>query len=297
MAVGYFMGRRGWAGENEKRFLNRFILNIAVPCNCVEGMLDNLKREELFRAWRLLLAAFLSVGLCLLLASLLARLLNIPRERRGVFTAMTGLSNTIFIGIPVCLQLFGEKCMPYLMLYFLANTTFVQLAGIPLVAGSGNLGRRAPGAAGVLRALITSPPVLGVIAGIALLLLGLRLPAPIMQTVRYIGGSVTPLALIYCGLIIYELGLRNVHFQRGMPTMLLVRLVAAPLICLFCCRLLGITGLARDVFVVESGLPVVTQIVVMAGAYGADEKYAAAGLCLSTLGSFISIPVLSFLLQ
>jgi len=35
---------------------------------------------------------------------------------------------------------------------------------------------------------------------------------------------------------------------------------------------------------------------VMAGAYGADEKYAATGACLSTLGGFITIPILMLIM-
>ena len=47
---------------------------------------------------------------------------------------------------------------------------------------------------------------------------------------------------------------------------------------------------------VESALPVVSQVTVLAGAFGADERYAATGACLSTLGSFITIPVLMLVL-
>ena len=62
------------------------------------------------------------------------------------------------------------------------------------------------------------------------------------------------------------------------------------------CRMSGISGLAHDVFVVSSGLPVVSQITVMAGAYGADEQYSAIGATLTTIGCFLSIPVIMVLL-
>ena len=35
----------------------------------------------------------------------------------------------------------------------------------------------------------------------------------------------------------------------------------------------------------------------MAGAYGADEEYAATGACLSMLGCFLTIPVLMLILS
>ena len=76
----------------------------------------------------------------------------------------------------------------------------------------------------------------------------------------------------------------------------LQNLVISPLICAGMCRLFGITGLAYQVFVVESALPVVSQVTVMAGDFGADDKYAATGATLSTLACFITIPVLMVLM-
>lgn len=105
-----------------------------------------------------------------------------------------------------------------------------------------------------------------------------------------------PTALIYCGYIIYELGLKNLRLMRGLPTMIVVRLGVAPVVCWLFCHLFGMSGLPMNVFIVESALPVVSQVTVMGGAYGADEKYAATGAALSTLCSFISIPILMLVL-
>ena len=49
--------------------------------------------------------------------------------------------------------------------------------------------------------------------------------------------------------------------------------------------------MARGVFTMESALPTMTQSVVMAGLLGADEDYAALGAAVSTLLSFVMIPL------
>ena len=296
MSVGYFMGVRGWMTAQEKKFVSKYIVNIAVPCNCVVGLLNNLIHDQLAQAGIMLVSGLLGVGATLLLSMALATLLRLPRERWGVFVLMAGLSNTIFIGIPVSTQLFGEACMPYLMIYFLANTTFLQSLGFVLIERAGSKGGGGITVAGVLKSMFTKPPVLAVIFSLILLVLDLRLPGPVMKFAGYISNSVSPMALIYCGFIIFELGLKNIRLMKGLPLMLVVRLGVAPLVCLAFCQLFGVTGLAREVFIVESALPVVSQVTVMAGAYGADERYAATGACLSTLGRFITIPILMVLL-
>ena len=136
MSVGYFMGVKGWMTTREKRFVSRYIVNIAVPCNCVVGLLDNLSHNDLAQAGLLVASGVLGVGVTLLISTAAAALLHLPRKRWGVFVAMAGLSNTLFIGIPVCTQLFGQVCMPYVMLYYLANTIFVQSVGILLIRAS-----------------------------------------------------------------------------------------------------------------------------------------------------------------
>ena len=296
MSVGYFMGTKGWMTAQEKKFISKYVVNIAVPCNCIVGLLKNLDHDSLAQAGIMLLSAVLGVGATLVLALGLAVLLRLPRERWGVFVAMTAFSNTLFVGIPVCTQLFGEACMPYLMIYYLANTSFVQLVGLNLIERSGTVSRGKTSAWGFVKNLVAKPPIAAILFSLLLLALDLGLPAPVMSFAGYISNSVSPLALIYCGYIIYELGLKQVRLMRGLPTMLVMRLAVAPVVCACFCHLFGITGLAMKVFVVESALPVVSQVTVMAGAFGADEKYAATGACLSTLGSFISIPILMLLL-
>ena len=296
MSVGYFMGVGGWMTVNEKKFLSKYIVNIAVPCNCLVGLLNNLDRSSLAQAGLMVAAGVLAVTADLLVSAAAAALLRLPRARWGVFVAMAGLSNTLFIGIPVCTQLFGEASMPYIMLYYLGHTSFLQSVGVMLIERAGNVQGQGTSVGSFLRDMFTKPPILGVVASILLLALGLRLPDPLMRFAGYISSSVSPLALIYCGFIVYEVGLKNLRLLRGLPTMLVMRLVLSPVICLGCCSLFGMEGLPLKVFVVESALPVVSQVTVMAGAYGADEEYAATGACLSILASFVTIPVLMLIL-
>ena len=296
MLVGYCLGRAGWMGSSEKKFLGRYIMNIAVPCNCLVGLLNNLDRAMLSEVGIMVAVSILGVTTNFVLGMILATLLKLPKNRWGVFVPMVGLSNTLFIGMPLSTQLFGDVCLPYVMVYYMSSTIFTQSVAVMLIerAGNGSSGKRS--ITGFLKDVFTKPPIVATFLTIIMLLIGYRPPEIIMSFAKYISSSVSSLALLYCGYIVCELGLRNIRFERGIPVMILCRLVVAPLICVCYCRLFGIAGLARDVMVVESALPVVSQITVMAGNFGADDKYAAAGATLSTIGCFFTIPMLMVLL-
>lgn len=296
MSVGYLMGRWGWMTAAEKKFVSKYIINIAVPCNCIVGLLNNLDRNFLAEAGGMMATGILSVIITVLVSAGVGLLLRLPRNRQGVFIAMAGFSNTLFIGLPVCTQLFGDKSMPYIMLYYIGHTSLMQSVGVMLVERAGAKPGGKGGVPQFLRDVFLKPPILSVIFSVLMLVMGWSLPNTLMRFANYISGSVSPLALIYCGFIVYEVGLKNLRFLRGLPIMLVMRLAIAPVICLACCSLFGMSGLALQVFVVESALPVVSQVTVMAGAFGADEQYAAIGSCLSILGSFITIPVLMLIL-
>ena len=79
MAVGYGMGVRSWMTAREKKFVSKYIINIAVPCNCVVGLLDNLDHGDLARAGLLVVSALLGVGVTLLISAGVAALLRLPR--------------------------------------------------------------------------------------------------------------------------------------------------------------------------------------------------------------------------
>ena len=296
MLVGYWMGHRGWMGVSEKKFLGKYIINIAVPCNCLVGLLNNLDRSMLAEAGVMLVSCILGVVLNFLVGMAVATLLKLPRNRWGVFVAMLELSNTIFIGLPLCTQLFGEVCTPYIMLYYLSNTIFTQSLAVILVDRAGTKSGKKQGVGVFLKDMFTKPPIVAVVLSLTMLIVGFRPPQLVMTFSKYISNSVSPLALIYCGYIVYELGIQNLRFERGLGILVVFRLIISPLICAALCQGFGITGLPHDVFVVGAGLPVVSQITVMAGTYGADDRYAATGATLSTLGCFFTIPVLMVLM-
>lgn len=297
MAVGFLLGKLKFMTAAEKKFVSRYVINIAVPLNTIVGIQKNLKRADMFEMGPLLLVPLLTILICLAVSMLVAKALKLPKRRSGVFVALAFLSNTLFIGLPMAQELFGDVSLPYVMLYYMCSTVFTQTVALMLVEHSGDAAeqkekKQKEKKQNLLVSLFTKPPILGIIAAYVLLLADIRLPRIAMSFMNYVSATVTPLALFYCGFVIYELGKKSLRLERGIPAMLVLRLLFAPLVSILVTRALGITGLPQKVFLIEAALPSVSQITVMAGAYGADEQYAAIGSVLSTLGIFITVPIL-----
>lgn len=292
-ATGYLCAARGWMGPQAKAFLGKFTLSVAVPCMCIYGLINNLSKELLVQSGSFLLVPLLSTVVLILLSLLIGRLLKLPRKKLGVFMMMCSVSNAIFVGLAMCTELFGEVCTPYVMLYYLVNTSFVQLLFLSLVrwsAGSGGFDRDQ------VKKFLTTPAVIAVFVGLALMWFEVELPPLVMSYCRYMNNLVTPLALLLTGYIIHEIGLKNIRLDRDLGIAMVFRFLLAPAFSVALCRAFGVTGLAHDVLVVEMAMPVVTQTVVAAAEYGADEEFAAQGAALSTVACFVVIPVLMLIL-
>lgn len=293
-ACGYFCARAGWITREVKSFLSRYIMRIAVPVMCVYSLRNSLSMELLRASGPLLLVPALVSGALWLLSGLIGRAFGLEPPRRSVFKSMCTVSNAMFIGYPMALELFGEESVLYVMLYFLINTAYAQffcVAGIRRAcSGAGG----SPGAA--LKSFFTTPPVIGVLLGILLVVTDIRLPELVMSCARYINETVTPLALLLVGAVIHEIGLKSLRPDRVLLCAMGFRFLLAPGLTLALCALLGVEGLARSVIVVLSTMPVLVQTVVASTEYGGDEQLAARGVALSTLACFVVIPLLMLLL-
>ncbi len=294
MATGYFMGYKGWIKPEHKPMMYKLIIWVAMPFMCINSIQTNFTREMFRGAGALIAVPLLNIGLLTVLAALLARLLKLPKKQTGVFITMCSLSNSVFIGYPMCLELFGETCIPFVMWYYVMNTMFFQTVGVWLIRRSAveDSGFSLAG----LKVVLKNPPFIGIVIGFLLLALDIQLPRFVMSYTKYMSNMVSPLGLIYSGFVMYETGLGKVKLERGLPATMIMRFIASPLLCMALCMAFGLTGIAHDTYVVEVTMPTMTQVTVQASGLGADEQYAAKGATISTILAFAVIPVLMMIL-
>ena len=296
-AVGFFCAAKGWFSDAAKAFLSKFIMNVAVPFMCIYTLRYRLTREMVFEAGPMLLVPFLVMAILYILSFAAGKLMKLPRKSMGVFMMMASLSNTLFIGYPMCTELFGADAEPYIIMYYLVGTCFTQGLGITLIRFTGEGESKKQTVGGVLKKLITTPPIIGIIIGITVVMLDIRLPNLVMTFSRYMNQVVTPMALLVTGKIIYDIGLKNLRIDFKMLVTLVFRFLLSPGLCFLFCHVFGIKGLAMNVFMVQAAMPVVSQTVVAAAEYKADDGFAARGAATTTIASFVVIPLLMIFLN
>lgn len=294
--VGYFFTAKGWFNGEVAKHFSRIITNIALPAYMIWNLMTTFSHELLLDLAPGLLVPFTSIIACYVVGYILAKILHIKENRQGTFCSMFSLSNSIFIGLPVNLALFGEKSMPYVLLYYIANTSLFWTIGANGIRRDGISGQSKVKFVQVLKNVF-SPPLLGFLVAITLILLGVSLPHFFIDACKYLGNLTTPLSMMFIGIAIYAVKLKNIKFSKDMATIILGRFVIAPLIVMGITYAIPLPILMKKVFIIQASLPVMTLTAVLAKSYQADAEYAAVMTTVTTIAAIITIPIYMLIFQ
>ena len=296
IVTGYIFTAKGWFDEKIGKVFSRIIINIALPAYMIWNLMSTFSKELLLNLAPGLVVPFTSIVVCLVVGYAISKLIGIAPNRQGTFRSMFSLSNAIFIGLPVNLALFGETSMPFVLLYYIANTTLFWTVGVNGISNDGMSGQGKVPISEVLRKIF-SPPLLGFIAAIVLIMLGVSLPHFILDTCKYLGNLTTPLSMLFIGIAMHGVKLKNIKLSKDMVAIIFGRFIVAPLIVMVITYAIPLPILMKKVFIIQAALPVMTLTAVVAKAYQADADYAAVITTVTTIASIITIPFYMLIFQ
>jgi malate permease and related proteins len=295
IGIGYILSGRGWFNEDTSKLFSRILVGLALPALMISNIMSTFTKESLSQAGIGLLIPPISIATSFLLSIVIAKLIKIKPERKGTFQCMFFLSNTMFIGLPVNLALFGEASIPYVLYYYFANTTFLWTLGVYLIRKDSGLNNESIFSLDAFKKIF-SPPLIAFIIAIIFIILGVELPKFVMDTCKYIGNLTTPLSMFFIGIVIKSVDLSNFKFDKDMLWVIIGRFIISPLLIYIISVTLSTPSMMRNVFVIQSALPIMTNMVILTKVYNGDYEYAAVMTVLTTLASLIFIPIYRFLL-
>lgn len=293
--VGYGLAKKGWFDEKTPSLIAKLVTQVALPCYMIYTIVGRFTADELLKMLPQLRFPALSMIILLAIAMAVAQLFMVDKKHQGLFVSMFFNSNTIFVGLPINQALFGDKSIPYVLVYYMCNTTFFWTIGTYLIQKDGRkevtLDFR-----GTLKKIF-SPPLMGFIIGVILVLLNIKLPAFLLSDFQYLGNLTIPLSMIFIGISVANAGLSRLRFTQDNVLVLVGRFVVAPLLMMLIVKNAQMPQLMKEVFIIQSAMPVMTNAPVVAKLYGADSDYAAIMVTESTILTMLVIPILMLLLN
>lgn len=221
LAIGVALRGFGRVPDNAHTTLNSFIIYVAFPA-LILVQVHGLHLEP-----RMLLSVSMPWLLFIVGAGLfwiIARCLKLPPTTTGALMLTGGLGNTSFIGLPMIEALYGKSgiatgiLIDTLGTYLVLSTLGVTIACI--------YSRGTATAGSVVRRVVTFPPLIAVIAAMALM--NVSYPIWLSDVLTRLGGTLAPLALVSVGLQLRLDALRGNRTPLALG--LSYKLIAAPLL-------------------------------------------------------------------
>lgn len=229
-----------------------------------------------------LYALIASVIVFILLEIVAAYWVDEPSDR-GVFVQGGYRSNMGIVGLAYCINAYGDEGLKAASLYLgMVTILFNVLAVITL-----NRANNRENAWGkTLRGVVTNPLIIGILLGVPVSLLGLKLPDFVVHTGEYFARMTLPLALLCTG---GALSLKSMNDHRVLTFgSSIAKLIAVPLLITGVAIILGFRGIELGILLLMTSAPTAAASYVMVRTIGGNATVAANIIAVTTLGSILT---------
>ena len=294
ITLGYLLQAKGWFQEGFSKSIADLILKIALPASIFVSVLKFITREQLVSFFGASLYPLVTVILGYIVAWGAVVLFKVPVGRRGVMLNTFVNANTVFMGLPLNLSLFGEEAMPYFLVYYVINTLSIFTVGTYVVAidrPDGNKNK------GIQWKSLCSPPLIAFLVALAVVALGIPVPTFAQNSINIVGSLVTPLSLMYIGINLQQSGLGTLRIDRDTILALAGRFIIFPMLMVLVLLVGGADNtLLKDTFIIQSTIPTLVIMPILAAEAKGDVDFATNVVTMTTIAYLAVLPLWSLFL-
>ena len=297
IVLGYILQVKGWFGDAFGPNLSRLIMNVALPASIFVSVMKYLTLDKLISLSGGLLYTFVAFILGYVVAYIAVILFKVRPGRRGTMINTFVNANTIFIGLPLNVALFGDQALPYFLIYYITNTISTWTLGVYLMTSDSKSGQSKETTKFDWKKLLPAPLV-GFLVALLFLILRISIPDFATNTLTYVGNIVTPLSLIYIGIVLAKAGLNTIAFDKDTIVALVGRFILAPLTMLLVLKFFAPNMATAEfkTFMIQSATPALAVLPILANQGKGDVEFSTNVVTLSTVLFIIVIPILQTLL-
>lgn len=283
--------------EQMKFSISRLVFNITLPLlilTTVSGM--DMSHEVLINGFWVIVFSVLSLVLMHLVGKYTALLFRLPPKSAAVHEVHTMFGNIVFLGFPLIAALYPrEEALLYASVYYMVSSFVQWTYAVFRLKGEKKISCRER------YKNLLNPNTVAFVLGVLLFLLQVRLPGIIGGPMKSIGQATAPLALLYIGAALTQTNIKGIAKRFDLYVLSFNKLVLVPVILLLIINItirlfnIELGPMAKTIIVLETAMPCMSMIVIMAKAYGAADDRASENVFLTTLLSLVSLPLVFYL--
>lgn len=281
IVTGFYLKRINFINDTFIDISSKLIFNISLPL-LLFFAIQKTPLSEISNLSLIIYAAIATTVVFIFLELWATRLQ--PVEDRGVFVQGAFRSNMGFVGLAYCVNAYGEVGLIAASLYLGFITILFNVLSVITLNRSA---KQSQSVKNVFFGIAKNPLIMGIMAGLVVSALGIKMPDFTAKTGEYFANLALPLGLLCVG------GTLNLHELKTNPNKTLqatlAKLFIVPFVITAGGILSGFRGIDVGILFLMSAAPTATASYIMAKGIGGNDKLAANIIALTNLGSIVSV--------
>ncbi|MDE6883075.1 MAG: AEC family transporter [Lachnospiraceae bacterium] len=277
--IGYVLYKKKVITAHGSGEIGRLLLHVIMPAAIIKSYIKDYSGE--------MLAGFLVSFGAALGALLLAMLISwlVFRRKSAIRQFGAAFSNAGFIGIPLVQMTLGEEAVFYVASFVAILNILQWTYGVFIMTGDRSRIS--------LKKIATNPIAVSLAIGLLLFFLPVRLPAIVTGVIGTLASMNGPLAMIVLGAYLAQVPFKELLTDRLTYLCVAVRLLLIPLLTMLCLFLIPEDfGTVRLAVMLAAAAPVGSNVAIFAQIYDKEYTDAVKDVCLSTVLSILTLPVM-----
>lgn len=270
------------------RKLSRLILTVTSPALILASVSQGNSNDKA-RVYYILLIAVLMHLLLPLIAIILNKVLFIPKNEDKLYRFMTVFSNIGYMGFPVIASIYGDGAIFYASMFILTFNICLYSYGVYI------MDEKKLKKVKIDLKLLLNPGLIAAVSALIIFLTNTPIPYALSKSLSLVGNITTPMSMMIIGSTLGSMHLRNVFNDRRVYLYTFVRQLILPLIAWLLLKNFIADPFVLGLSVIIIATPVGITSVMFSNEYGHDAELAARGVFITTLASFITIPIITTL--
>lgn len=259
-------------------FVSRLVINVGSPALVFSGLTSMEAGGELFA-----LLVFAAVATLLLLIAVNAVTLRFIGRPLGQWLQPLTFPNWGNLGLPICYFAYGDTGLALAIAFYAVSSTTQLTLGLLMASGSWRP-----------MLLARMPVVYSVGFAMVFLFTDTTPPRWLSNTTELVGGFMIPMMLLALGASLANL--RATRLGEAAPFVIYRHAIGIGIGVLLA-ELLGLSGAAYGVVVIQGAMPIAVMNYLLAARFNHMPDFVASLVFLSTILTFVTIPVvLAFLI-
>ena len=279
LLIGYLLFKNKVLTKAGSGEIGKILLYVIMPMAIIRSYMKDFSKEMLIGFVISFLSALGSLILTMIISSFFFRKKSAIRQFGAAF------SNAGFIGIPLVQMTLGEEAVFYVAAFVSILNILQWTYGVWIMTKDKS--------AISLKRISTNPIVLSFVIGIMLFLLPVRLPDILTDVIGTLATMNGPLAMIVLGAYLAQIPLKTMFTDKLAYLCTVVRLLVVPGITVFALSLIPNSYIMiRLAVLLTAAAPVGSNVAIFAQLYKKEYTDAVKDVCLSTICSVLTMPLI-----